>query len=177
MDGIMMCIWHQILPCVLGHSLLSVAHHSCASPSVPTEQDCHPAAPSMVRGWRGKAEAPDPSLITALPLHEQTAGGNEGNSEVTERLWNLEGRSPYSNTVHQTLPDPTVQITKYYCGNWWCCEIFLLVVKNLCYHPTVKALKASSAYKEAHIILLQTEDIIMHLIFYHNCSLQKWFKW
>lgn len=111
-----------------GRALLSLAHHSCASASVLTEQeDWYPAAPSMMRGWRRKAAGQTPSLNTALPLHEQTAEGNGSwlISEVNERLWNLEGRSPSSTTVYQTLPHPTIQITKYYCGNWWCCEIFL----------------------------------------------------
>lgn len=54
---------------------------------------------------------------------------------------------------------------------------FYKVAKDLCYHLAVKALKASSAYKQAHITILWATAIIMHLIFYHNCNLQKWFNW
>lgn len=56
---------------------------------------------------------------------------------------------------------------------------FHKVEKDLCYHLTAKALKASSAYKQAHITttILQATAIIVHLIFYHNWNLQKWFNW
>jgi len=51
---------------------------------------------------------------------------------------------------------------------------FFEVAQDSCHHPAGRALKASLAYKQAQIPILEATALILHLIFDHNCSLQKW---